>query len=353
MNGDNGYFRLGVFILVGTGVLIAGIVMLGAGALLKKTLPFETVTTESVEGLTPGAPVKFRGVTIGKVSKLSVGFERMRGEEVQRRLEARNEIVISMEIDASWLQATDLDVIKKNVQSAAQAGMRARITSSGIAGPPYVELLFMDPAASPPPSIVHQSQVPYIPAANGTLSKIAEDVGSITDSLRKSDLDKVVGHVDHLILTVDQTVQDLRVAELRTQVGVVVANIDGATKRLNELLASKALDATLTDLPGVSGHLKNTLGRADTYMHSPAFNDTTDNLAKVTGSASLAATELRRTIRLLNETLASQQESIADVVANLRRISEDLGTLTEDLKQNPSRALFGRPPAPVNPGGNK
>ena len=68
MSAPINYFRLGLFVLVGLALIVAGVVVLGAGALLRPTILAETYFNESVQGLDVGAPVKYLGVEIGKVS---------------------------------------------------------------------------------------------------------------------------------------------------------------------------------------------------------------------------------------------------------------------------------------------
>ena len=74
MKSTRSYFRLGAFILLAVAALVALVIVLGTGALLRKDLSAETYFNESVQGLDVGAKVLFRGVLVGNVTRLSFTY---------------------------------------------------------------------------------------------------------------------------------------------------------------------------------------------------------------------------------------------------------------------------------------
>ena len=71
MEGRAIYLRVGALILLGVALAVALIWFLGGGQLKHGTL-LESYFRESVQGLEVGAPVKYRGVTIGRVTELGL-----------------------------------------------------------------------------------------------------------------------------------------------------------------------------------------------------------------------------------------------------------------------------------------
>src|SRR3954466_11854994 len=65
------YLRVGLLILGGLGLLVAMIWFLGGAEINRGTL-YESYFSESVQGLEVGAAVKYRGVTIGRVSEIGL-----------------------------------------------------------------------------------------------------------------------------------------------------------------------------------------------------------------------------------------------------------------------------------------
>ncbi|MDF2698350.1 MAG: Paraquat-inducible protein, partial [Labilithrix sp.] len=68
MAAPTNHFKLGLFVLLAFAAVIATLITLGAWSMRKDSVQYHTYFNESVQGLDVGAPVKFRGVTIGFVS---------------------------------------------------------------------------------------------------------------------------------------------------------------------------------------------------------------------------------------------------------------------------------------------
>jgi len=65
------YFKIGLFFLSGTILAVIALIILGEGTFFQKKVLLETYFKESVQGLDIGSPVKFRGVLIGNVEKIT------------------------------------------------------------------------------------------------------------------------------------------------------------------------------------------------------------------------------------------------------------------------------------------
>src|SRR5947207_15813521 len=120
------YIRVGALIVGGVGLLVALIWFLGSNQIRHGTL-YESYFSESVQGLEVGAPVKYRGVTIGRVTDIGlVSAEYSRDEplEIQRstyRLVFVRYSIIPARVGR--LPATE---------TAVRTGPRARIASQGL-----------------------------------------------------------------------------------------------------------------------------------------------------------------------------------------------------------------------------
>ncbi|MFA5363273.1 MAG: MlaD family protein [Candidatus Omnitrophota bacterium] len=66
---------IGLFVIGAAALLVIGIVVLGSGALFKRTNKFVLYFDGSVKGLSIGAPVMFRGVGIGIVKDISLIYD--------------------------------------------------------------------------------------------------------------------------------------------------------------------------------------------------------------------------------------------------------------------------------------
>src|SRR5262250_1734339 len=66
------HWKLGLFVVVALLTMVAATFWLGSRAFRRKSVAVVSYFDESVQGLDVGSPVKFRGVTVGTVSDITV-----------------------------------------------------------------------------------------------------------------------------------------------------------------------------------------------------------------------------------------------------------------------------------------
>jgi hypothetical protein len=135
------YFRLGIFILVAAAILVAIVLALGAGNIFKRTVTIETYFDESVQGLDVGSAVKYRGVQIGRVTR--IGFT---GSTYQRDVpmkSRRQYVLVEAELQPALIGTREGD---------AESGWSDRRTARlpvGITGTAYLVIDSRDRGESP------------------------------------------------------------------------------------------------------------------------------------------------------------------------------------------------------------
>ena len=65
------YFKLGLFVIGAVAAGVAVLLIIGTGRWLKPRAVMETYFNESVQGLDIGSKMKYRGVVIGEVTRIS------------------------------------------------------------------------------------------------------------------------------------------------------------------------------------------------------------------------------------------------------------------------------------------
>ena len=72
MNSQSYKTTVGAFVLGGLALLVLGIMLLGGGRLFSNDLEYVMYFDGSVSGLSTGAPVVFRGVPMGSVTRINL-----------------------------------------------------------------------------------------------------------------------------------------------------------------------------------------------------------------------------------------------------------------------------------------
>lgn len=357
MSSETGYFKLGLLVISGVALIVGGIIFFGAGALFKQYANFETATTHSVDGLDVGAAVKFNGVTVGKVSHIDLAMWKYPNSDRATLEQISRYVDIELQIDRDALLVKSAPEIKKRFGDAVNRGLRARMASSGLTGPPYIELVFLDPKsapATPPPWTPREA---YIPSAQNQISQAVADVTDILGQVKQVDITKVVTDLRTLLNHTDDKVTQLEVRELQSKAVALVDEVRGSNKRVKAILDNPKIDPAISnaadDLPKISGRLRDATAQINDILRDPRIKVMLANLNDTTASAAPAAADVRRLIHKLDVLMSAQSQDLEEIVANLRRVLEDATVVTDEAKKYPSRLLFGQPPPRITPGSSQ
>jgi paraquat-inducible protein B len=134
---------IGAFVVGGIILFIIAFVLLGAGSFSGARPSAIAYFEDSVSGLDIGAPVKFRGVTIGKVSQVLL--------RTANQGAADYSVPVVMDFTSNLLTARGLDqalLDKRGLRGSIDKGLRAKLQQqSVITGVLYVELDYFPDSA--------------------------------------------------------------------------------------------------------------------------------------------------------------------------------------------------------------
>ena len=168
------------------------------------------VFKDSVRGLSEGAPVEFRGVTIGEVIRIRTEFEPGTFTFVQPveaylypdRLRAR-----SRDKGATLPPPETPEMVAKRAQLFVEQGMRGQLqTGNLLTGQKFVAVEFFPNA---PKVKLDTSKRPFeIPTMPGGFEELEGTVKSILKKLDKVQYEEISADVRKVIETLDQTLKD-------------------------------------------------------------------------------------------------------------------------------------------------
>jgi phospholipid/cholesterol/gamma-HCH transport system substrate-binding protein len=298
---------VGVFVLVLGTALITGVLWLASGGATRKAYDtYQVSMHESVSGLSRDAPVRYRGVEVGRVRRMALSPFNV--DEVQLTLDIERGTPVK-EDTVAVLRVQGLTGIAYVELSGGSRNAPALATRPGEdypvihAGPSL--MVRMDHA---------------ITALLTNLNRTSENVGALTDPDNRQ--------------AFKETLADLRV--LSRTLAARSAAID--TSLLN---AARTLDNTAR----LSGDLPRLMER----MQSSA-----DGFDRMTGEIARAGSDANATLAGTRADLRdAANEVVPDVrqlVSELREVTASLRRFSEQLEQDPSRLLFGKPASRRGPG---
>ena len=308
------YAAVGAFVLVLSCLLIAGVLWLATGGAMRQQYDtYVALVGESVAGLNLNAPVKYRGVDVGRVREIALDP----GNPQQVRL------VFAIERGTPIKEDTE-----------------AVLKTQGLTGIAYVEL-DGGSASSPPLRAVPPALYPSI----RTRPSLAARLENLLTTLMAK-LDATSGGINRLLSEPNVAAFSNTLADLSTLTRTLAARKDtidaGIASAARTFEHSARLSAELgpviervgasADKVGASADKVGTLGDAATQMSQSAGQTIKSIGADVKRFSADAGPDLQALMGEMNV-----------LATSLRR-------LIEETERNPRGFIFGRQPAPDGPG---
>ena len=331
MGGSGVYLRVGLLIVGGAALLLALIWFLAGGQVRHGTL-FESYFRESVQGLEIGAPVKYRGVTLGRVTDIGlVSAEYGQGQPIDIATQTYRLVYVRYMMNTGKLG----DVPSTEV--AVANGLRARIASQGLTGLSYIELDFVDPNQYPAETVPWTPTGDYIPSMPSTFLQVQDAAQQFLAKMNRVDVDKIAQQLLGLLT-------DLR-TELAT--GDVHATLAKATATLQTLDDS----VRAANIPALTADLQKTSESARGLINGEQMRKLLDNanlaaqrLADAGAKLPTLMASLQATAQRANNSTADLEQSLANLLRDIQAVVQNLRAVTESLRAYPAQILNSQPP---------
>jgi paraquat-inducible protein B len=310
-----------LFLVIGLALGMAGVLIFSSGNLFHPQQKCILYFDGSLKGLDPGAPVKFRGVTIGKVDQVLIRHNQARDDYSMPVIIAVDKKVVQTKSDEN-LQIGNQARMNENIRR----GFRGRLDAESlVTGVLYVSL---DMVPDAPPPVFHQlrpeySETPTMPSQVQQLLANLEhfDLPGISTKLTAvlARLDTSLGHLDF------------------PQINAGVTNLLGAA---NQLLASPDLTNSVQAARRALDHVQSLLARIEGRVDPLA-----DNLTNTLFEAQKTLADVRRGAQNLSELLGPDNSFGSDLTQALEQLGNAgraVADLAEFLQRNPNALLAGR-----------
>jgi len=325
------YFLIGTFVLVGTALFVGAILVLSSGFFGRDALIVETYTTDSVQGLQPGALVRFRGVKIGEVTEITLVTALYDTDKPY--------VAIRAALTGIDPEMTP-DELRQVIEQRVGQGMRVRLASSGLTGAAYLEADLLPDADTryPPLAMDWTPRYPYIPSAPSVFSELESSMKDLLTMLKQTDLPGVASDVKHAATTLADAVSDADIPALVRRADDTLRDVAERANRLldngDALVTGVRESVDFRKIDGLASDLSDLVTKLE--PSAAALHDTL-------GEVRTAAVELREQLRQKDRDL----DSIFD---NLRRMSARFAELADTLERYPSLLLLGTKPPQRVPG---
>jgi len=314
---------IGIFVFIGLLLGVGGLLMFTSSRLFTKTGKFIVYFENTLSGLNEGAAVKFRGVTIGSVSRVMIRFN-----------QATNDLAMPVIIE---LQD---DLIRKRLEGATvyqgmhtlsdevKNGLRAKLeTESLVTGVLYVELEVED---SPSPLVYHQRKQVYV-----EIPSQPTEIQKMLQNLAKLDLTDLQQKLSGVLAKADKILDQLKLGEI--------------TGDLTNLLVSANRVVTTPDLTNAFTNLKEALDqyRLLGVKVNNRIDPLADGLTNAVENLNRTLVQARGGMQNFRDLLAADSSLRNELSVALDQITEaatSVSALGDYVHNHPNSLLMGRKP---------
>ena len=313
---EKSYARLGLFLVVVLVVVLATALLFIQRWRSRAVIAMVTYTNENVSGLEVSSPVRFRGVSLGRVSEVRVDPREVIVEiDFEMFPDRLNTIGISTERVG---QIRDLRGMFPN--------LRASMVSNPVTGEAY---LLLDVPENPPTpmTLAFTPDRPYVPWVPTTLATVQDRLPKILERAEAA-LQTVTEIVSKVPESLDRSNRFFTNVERIFQESELPALSADSRKFFST--TSGQIDKIATDLErviGTDGTLVTFVENANAAIKAADLPTTNQSARAAADQTALAADDLRRTLPAIRDSL------------------DQLRDLARQLQEQPESVVYGpRPP---------
>ena len=332
------YFKIGLFVVVAAILCLTGVVLLGAAAMFQDSFDVVTYLDESAQGLAVGAPVKIRGVKVGEIGEIALAGSKYAlpgaGLAGVEEVHARTYVVVTLKLTDGHivrnLKALSGKSAREITEELTRRGWRVRRASSGITGPPFIELVDTGDEAIDITNIPwrdqHDRQV-YIPATASFSTQVTSAVERLAENLGKADVAGLATQLQAVASKLDDVVKNIQQADIAGLVGStksliekqIAPSVDNFNKQFTPVLAN--IEKGTKGLPETLEHIKSVSVRVDRIAES-----LDKRLPSLLDSATSVVTNADKTVQAVGKSMA---DDVTPALADLKQAAAALRKLTE------------------------
>jgi phospholipid/cholesterol/gamma-HCH transport system substrate-binding protein len=206
--------KIGLFVVLSAFLVIGMIIWLGAFPLFESAQPVVAYFTESVQGLESDSPVKFRGVTVGRVKAIRLAPDGLLIEVV-------------MALERKFKLTDDLGV---------------KMNLVGITGLKYLEMdTFKPDQKRETPKLSFEPRYPVIPAYSSDIKEFGSALENIFQKTKAVDVEKISHYLVRVTSRLDHLLSDPKLDTLGSNTADAIKEVKESAKRLNDEIARAQL----------------------------------------------------------------------------------------------------------------
>jgi len=318
---------VGLFVVAGFIMVIFAVIWLGMSNYLEKGKFYVAYFDESVQGLDRDSPVKYRGVSIGKVYSIGVAP------------------------DANLIEV----VLKIETGLKLDKSIAAQLKSVGITGIMFVEL---EKKKAGDILVSHkrtfESSYPVIDTRPSDIKKIMEAVNDILQEFKETDINGVLESLQSMLAKLERTMDDAQLKNLSEEMQVTIRDIRSSMEPEKWTSALDSVGSAADNIDALSTAGRETMAKANDTLESYAklADENKDEIHALLSDMRASLDNINRLADNSNKLVLQSNQEIINVMGDFRKslkeydkAGKNLNRFLERIADHPSQLFLGEPPA--------
>lgn len=311
---------IGIFVMSAIFIAVVAVMVLGA-ANFSKSEKAVCYFKDSVNGLVLGAPVKFKGVVVGKVTDIVVNVSD------KDPVNSAIAVFISISPDLLMLKNGSYSSVSDFLKEQRDQGMRAELNfQSAVTGMLYIELDYDAKKGDSYTLYGLNSDVVEIPIQDSALGEVARKIEGMITNISEIDFKQTFANIDNLLNTVNKKLNDLDSEQINARTLALLENLDKTLREGN--------------IPGTLRHLDNLLVDTQTFLAGTSKN--LNNFDSNIEQTLLRVNELLESADTFISPNSSFRYELSVLLKNIGDASMSIKVLADFIERNPNAIITGK-----------
>ena len=325
MNERQQNLRIGIFVTIGLFLLVAVLFYLGLSELFVTKVKLYTYFSESVQGLTVGSSVKYRGVPVGSVSQLTISMESQK-------------VFVIMEIEPRYFGKSmgkdrQSGLFFAQLQKEIEQGLRCRMEFAGITGMKFIDFDYFSPPGPLPEKAgtVHPELpgVRYIPSVQSTIKDLSGALSGSLERLSRIRFEEIANELERSLSRLSEILSDPAIRSAIGRINDAAENLEVSTSTVARVFDERRLTRLLDSLE----------------KDMEVFRLLGEQLSADTSNMRLP--ESTAAFRTALRNLIESKEDLGSSLSKFNQTLESIRMLTDYLSTDPSSIIKGKKEKPV------
>ena len=301
-------FRLGIFIVVISVLLIFFLVMVAGNKIMeKRDLYYIKYEDTSVSGLQVGGPVRYYGIGIGRVDEINIDKENV------------SNVIVTVSVKSGTPLKEDIS---------------ASLVPIGITGLLQIEI---SGGTNEAEFLKKESFIPSGPSTFQNISGKAEiiteklevllnNLNVITDESNQEKLRSILSSIDSLVESNVEPVGNIisNIDNISAEISSITVSLNEATMSINNIIQSGKIDSIVTSTEKITAELSQI------------------DLKKLVTDLNATIVQIDLTLSRLDATHMESKQDILDTVEALRETIDNLNEFSRQIIEDPSLLIRSR-----------